>query len=94
MQKNFEMHINGQIAGFTARTGTANDVGIFENGASTPCVVLSESNGLERMLNPMVDKDELLSIAITQAINDGLIERARRTNQTVHESLRFVPNPD
>jgi hypothetical protein len=93
MQKNFELTIDGQVMNFTARPGIAHDVGIFEEGASGPCVVLAESNGLERALNALVDKEELLSIAILQTINHGLIERSRKTGEQVHESLVFVPNP-
>ena len=94
MQKSFEMQINGQMVSFVARTGTAHDVGIFENGAAVPCVVLTSDHGLERAFSGMVDRDELLSIAILQTVNQGLIERSRQTKQTVHESLIFVPNPD
>lgn len=94
MRKDFELNINGRTSLFSARTGIAHDVGIYEEGASVPCVVLTESNGLERALNSLVDKEELLSIAIVQATQQGLIERAIRTGEPVHESLTFVPNPD
>ena len=94
MQKDFELNIDGQPVNFTARTGVANDVGIFETGAAEPCVVLTENNGLERMLNAVVDKEELLAIAIVQTIKYQLIERARQTGEPVHESLVFVKNPD
>ena len=94
MQRNFEQEINGQLIQFTARTGTAHDVAIFESGAVSPCVVLTSDHGLERALGALVDKDELLSIAITQTLNHGLIARARQSRQTIHESLVFVPNPD
>ena len=94
MQKDFELIIDGQAAHFTARTGTAHDVGIYEYGASVPCVVLAESNALERRLNALVDKDELLSIAILQTIKRGLIEQARHSGEIVRESLVFVPNPN
>lgn len=93
MQKEFEVSIDGQPAHFTARTGTDHDVGIFESGAATPCIVLNEHNGLERTLASLVDKEELLSLAILQTINDGLIERAREAGEQIHETLVFVPNP-
>jgi hypothetical protein len=94
MRKDFEFNINGRTFPFSARTGTAHDVGIYEEGASVPCVVLTESNGLERALDSLVDKEELLSIAIIQATRHGLIERAMHTGTAVHESLAFVGNPD
>jgi hypothetical protein len=94
MRKDFEFNINGRTSRFSARTGTAHDVGIYEEGASAPCVVLTESNGLERALDRVVDKEELLSIAMVQATQQGLIERAMRTGAPVHESLAFVRNPD
>ncbi len=94
MRKDFEVNIDGEISRFSARTGTAHDVGIYEDGASVPCVVLTESNGLERMLDSLVDKEELLSIAIVQATQQGLIRRAMQTGAPVHESLVFVRNPD
>lgn len=94
MRKDFEFNLNGRPSRFSARTGTAHDVGIYEEGASVPCVVLSESNGLERALDRLVDKEELLSIAIVQATRHGLIERAMQTGTPVHESLAFVGNPD
>jgi hypothetical protein len=93
MQKDFELNIDGQISRFTARTGTAHDVGIYENGAAAPCVVLTESNALERAFGRLVDKDELLDLAISQTIRHGLIERARETGGMVREALTFVPNP-
>jgi hypothetical protein len=94
MRKDFEFTIDGRTSRFSARTGTAHDVGIYEEGASVPCVVLTESNGLERALDRVVDKEELLSIAMVQATQQGLIERATRTGAPVHESLAFVRNPD
>ncbi|MET0964089.1 MAG: hypothetical protein ABWY05_14925 [Noviherbaspirillum sp.] len=94
MQKEFEVSIDGMPVSFTARTGVANDVGIYESGASAPCVVLTENNGLERILNAVVDKEELLDIAILQTINQELIQRARQTGEPVHESLIFVKHPD
>jgi len=94
MRKDFEFNINGNTSRFSARTGTAHDVGIYAEGASVPCVVLTESNGLERALDRVVDKEELLSIAIVQATQQGLIERAMITGEPVHESLVFVRNPD
>lgn len=94
MRKDFEFNIDGRTFRFSARTGTAHDVGIYEEGASVPCVVLTESNGLDRVLDRLVDKEELLSIAIVQATQQGLIERALQTGAPVHESLVFVPNPD
>jgi len=94
MRKDFEFNINGRTSRFSARTGTAHDVGIYEEGASAPCVVLTESNGLERALDSLVDKEELLSIAIVQATQHGLIERAMQTGTPVQESLAFVRNPD
>jgi hypothetical protein len=94
MRKDFECVVDGRTASFSARTGSAHDVGIYAEGASTPCVVLTESNGLERALDNLMDKDELLSIAIAQATQHGLIGRAMRTGAQVHESLVFVPNPD
>lgn len=94
MRKDFEFNINGNDCRFSARTGTAHDVGIYEEGASVPCVVLTESNGLERALDRLVDKEELLSIAIVQATQHGLIERAMQTGTPVQESLAFVRNPD
>ena len=93
MQKDFELNIDGQPVNFTARTGVAHDVGIYETGASKPCVILSENNGLERVLNSVVDKEELLSLAILQTIKYELIERARQTGEPVHETLVFVKNP-
>ncbi len=94
MEKIFGVQIDGRTVNFTARSGIAHDVGIFENGAAKPCVVLSESNALERVLNALVDKEELLDIAILQAVRQGLIERSIRTGTQMHESLAFVPNPD
>jgi hypothetical protein len=93
MQKDFELNLNGQTTRFSARTGTAHDVGIFETGATTPCVVLTESNALERMFGRLVDNEELIDIAISQATRQGLIERAREGGNPVHEALAFVPNP-
>lgn len=93
MQREFELNIDGQPAHFTARTGVDHDVGIFESGAATPCIVLDEHNGLERTLGSLVDKEELLSIAIQQTVRNGLIERARETGEQIRESLVFVPNP-
>ncbi len=93
MQKDFELSIDGQAAHFTARTGVDHDVGIFESGAATPCIVLNEHNGLERTLNGLIDKEELLALAIVQTISHGLIERARASGEQVHETLVFVPNP-
>ena len=93
MQRDFEHEIDGQLVTFTARTGTARDVGIFESGASAPCVVLTSDHAFERSLGAIVDKEELLSLAIIQTIKHGLIERARQSRQTVHESLVFVANP-
>lgn len=93
MQKEFELSIDGQVAHFTARTGVDHDVGIFESGASTPCVVLNENDGLERALGALVDKEELLSLAVVHTISHGLIERARQTGEQIHETLAFVPNP-
>jgi hypothetical protein len=92
MQKEFELHINGQPMRYTARTGMAHDVGIFEPGAATPCVVLTESNALDLALGRLVDKEELLDIAISQAARHGLIQRSRETGKPVHEALVFVPN--
>lgn len=94
MRKDFELNIDGRASRFSARTGTARDVGIYEEGASLPCVVLTESNGLERALDSMVDKEELLSLAIVQATQQGLIKRAMQTGVPVRESLVFVRNPD
>ena len=94
MQKDFELDIDGRTVKFTARSGKAHDVGIYEEGASIPCVVLSENNSLERALDAMVDREELLGIAISQAIRQRLIERSRETGEQVHESLAFVPNTD
>lgn len=94
MRKDFEFNINGRASRFSARTGTAHDVGIYAEGASVPCVVLTESNGLERALDRIVDKEELLSIAIVQATQHGLIERAIQAGTPIHESLAFVRNPD
>ena len=94
MRKDFEFNIDGKTCRFSARTGTANDVGIYQEGASAPCVVLTESNGLERALDSLIDKEELLSIAVVQATQHGLIERALQTGAPVHESLVFVRNPD
>jgi hypothetical protein len=48
---------------------------------------------LERALNALVDKEELLDLAILQTVRHGLIERAKQTGEQVHESLVFVPNP-
>jgi hypothetical protein len=93
MQKNFEIDVDGRAVNFTARSGIARDVGIYEDGAAKPCVVLSESNVLERALNALVDKEELLDLAILQTVRHGLIERAKQTGEQVHESLVFVPNP-
>lgn len=94
MRKDFEFNMNGTACRFSARTGTSHDVGIYEEGASAPCVVLTESNGLERALDRLVDKEELLAIAINQATQHGLIERAMQTGTPVQESLAFVRNPD
>jgi hypothetical protein len=94
MRKDFEFDINGRTSRFSARTGTAHDVGIYEEGATLPCVVLTESNGLERALDGVVDKEELLALAIAQATQQGLIIRAMETGAPVHESLVFVRNPD
>jgi hypothetical protein len=94
MRKDFEFDIDGKMFRFSARTGTAHDVGIYEEGATVPCVVLTESNGLERALDSLVDKEELLSLAIVQATQHGLIERARQTGAPVQESLMFVRNSD
>jgi len=93
MQKDFEANINGQIARFTAQAVPGHHVRIYEAGASLPCVVLSEGGGLDRALGRLVDQDELISLAISQAVNQGLIERARETGEQVHEALVFVPNP-
>jgi hypothetical protein len=93
MQKNFALDIDGQTVHFTARSGIAHDVGIYQDGAAKPCVVLSEGNALERSLNALVDKEELLDLAILQTVRQGLIERAKQTGEQVHESLVFVPNP-
>lgn len=92
MQKKFEITVDGRVVNFTARSGMARDVGIYEDGAAEPCVVLSESNALERALNALVDKDELLDFAILQTVRHGLIERAKQTGEQIHESLVFVPN--
>lgn len=94
MRKDFEFIVDGRPVRFSARTGTAHDVGIYEESAPLPCVVLSESNGLEQALDRLIDKEELLSIAIVQATRHGLIERALRSGEQVHESLAFVSNPD
>lgn len=94
MRKDFEFSIDGRTFRFSARTGTAHDVGIYEEGATIPCVVLTESNGLERVLDGFVDKEELLSIAIVQATQQGLIRQAMQTGTPVHESLVFIRNPD
>jgi hypothetical protein len=92
MQKNFELNIDGRISQFTARLGTANDVGIYELDASTPCVVLTRSNGLDRALASLVDGGEMIDLAISQTANHGLIARARERGEPVHEALLFVPN--
>jgi len=93
MQKDFELEINGQAARFTARTAAGRHVEIYEAGASAPCVVLAEGGGLDRALDRLVDNEELISLAISQVVGHGLIERARETGRPVHEALAFVPNP-
>ena len=92
MHKDFEVTIDGKTAHFHARAGAAHDIGIYAHGGATPCVVLTESNVLERALHAFVDTDELINLAILQTINHGLIERARETGKPVHEALVFVPN--
>ena len=92
MHKDFEMMINGKLAHFQARAGAAHAIGIYAHGVATPCVVLTESNILERALHAFVDTDELINLAILQTINHELIERARETGEPVHEALVFVPN--
>ena len=84
--------IDGQMVHFQARAGAAHDIGIYACNGTTPCVVLTESNVLERALHAFVDTDELINLAILQTINHGLIERARETGKPVHEALVFVPN--
>lgn len=93
MHKNFELDIDGRAMNFIARSGISHDVGIYEDGAAKPCVVLSEDNALERALNALVDKEELLDIAISQTIRHRLIERSRQTGEQVHESIIFLPKP-
>jgi hypothetical protein len=94
MQTNFELDIDGQAVSFTARSGRAHDVGVYEDGAANPCVVLSQNNALERTLDALVDREELLAIAVSQTIRHRLIERFKQTGEQVHESIAFVPNPD
>lgn len=91
MQKEFEMNIDGKVSRFVARTGVDDDVGIFEIGAQTPSVVLTESNGFERLMGALVDKAELLDLAIAQTGANHLIERARRDGVCVSEAFRFAP---
>jgi hypothetical protein len=92
MQKNFDLSIDGRISHFTARLGTADDVGIYELDAAAPCVVLTRSNGLDRALGALVDGEELIDLAISQTANHGLIARAREKGEPVHEALLFVRN--
>lgn len=92
MQKDFEVTIDGQTAHFQARAVAAHHIEIYANGSAAPCVILTESNLLERALHSFVDTGELISLAIVQTINHRLIERARETGKPVHEALAFVPN--
>ena len=92
MQKDFEVMIDGQTMHFQARAGAAHDIGIYADGVATPCVVLTESNALERALHAFMDTDELINLDILQTINHELIERARETGKPVHDALVFVPN--
>lgn len=91
MQKEFEIEIDGLVSRFVARTGVDDDVGIFEIGAQTPSVVLRESNGFELLMGALVDKAELLDLAIAQTGAHHLIERSRSEGVCVSEAFSFAP---
>jgi hypothetical protein len=86
--------IDGQAAHFHARATAAHHIEIYANCSAAPCVILTESNLLERALDAFVDTGELINLAILQTINHRLIERARETGDPVHEALAFIPNPE
>jgi len=90
--KEFDVTIDGVTSRFTARTDVNNDVCIYEAGAETPSVVLMRSNMMERALSSLIDQDELIGLAISQATNDGLIVRARQEGRPVREAIAFVPH--
>jgi len=92
MSKVFEVILNGVSANYVARANAAGEVSIYKQGAETPCVVLTRSNVLDRALGSMVNSDELIDIAVSQAINNSLIFRAKDEGRVVHEALVFIPN--
>ena len=94
MNKSFEVNINGVSRYFSAHTNTDDAVSLYEKGSETPCVVLTRTNMLDRALGSLVNKDELIDLAISQATQHSLIHRAIEEGKPVHETLTFVPNTD
>ena len=92
MSKVFEVVLNGVSANYVARANAGGEVSIYEQGSDKLCVVLTRSNVLDRALGSMVNNEELIDIAISQAVNNSLIFRAKDEGRVVHEALVFVPN--
>jgi len=94
MNKAFEVTINGVARQFSAHTNADDIVSLCENGADTPCVVLTRAHMLDRSFGTLVNEDELIDLAISQATQHSLIHRAFQEGKPVHEVFTFVPNTD